>query len=155
MNDYDWEKIDDVVLALISLTLGANGPFTVRKTFGRALLDRLHERGWISNPVGRSQFVFLSDEGLAHAQEALERHLCKASGRAKVIKSRASKMTEARDGGRKVGSWAEEKTSPSLHADGLRSNESDTEPGYCLQTVQAANRAGDQASPGSSQDRLV
>ena len=37
-------------------------------------LNRLHERGMISNPRSRSKSVLLSEEGLARSRELFEQH---------------------------------------------------------------------------------
>jgi hypothetical protein len=35
----------------------------------------LHEKGYISNPIGKAKSVGLSEEGLRKAKELFERHL--------------------------------------------------------------------------------
>jgi hypothetical protein len=58
--------IDDCVLAL--LLLGRHGGQRVWKSFDWAAMGRLHEKGLISDPVGRAKSVVLTDEGLATAE---------------------------------------------------------------------------------------
>lgn len=59
--DYDHDKIDEAVLALAYLTLhdGAR----VWKSFDWDALGRLHEKGYISDPVSKAKSVVLTEEG--------------------------------------------------------------------------------------------
>ena len=63
--DYDEQKVDDAVLALLYLTLhdGARA----WKSFDWDALNRLHQKGYISNPVGKAKSVVFTDEGLSAA----------------------------------------------------------------------------------------
>jgi len=64
--EIDTGKIDDAVLALLWLTLhDENRPW---KGFDWESLRRLHEKGLIENPVGKTKSVVLSDEGLRRAK---------------------------------------------------------------------------------------
>jgi hypothetical protein len=63
----DTDKIDDCVLAL--LLLGRHDGQRVWKGFDWDTMDRLHEKGFISNPAGRAKSVVLSDEGLERAEQ--------------------------------------------------------------------------------------
>ena len=56
------DRIDDCVLAL--LLLGRHDGQRVWKTFDWAAMERLYEKGLISDPVGRVKSVALTDEGL-------------------------------------------------------------------------------------------
>jgi hypothetical protein len=60
------DRIDDCVLAL--LLLGRHDGQRVWKTFDWAAMERLHEKGLISDPVGRAKSVALTDEGLEKAE---------------------------------------------------------------------------------------
>jgi hypothetical protein len=64
--DLDTNKIDDAVLAL--LLLGASGN-RAWKGFDWDAMDRLHERGCISNPKTKAMSIVLTDEGLARAKQ--------------------------------------------------------------------------------------
>jgi hypothetical protein len=66
----DLEKIDDAILALLRLTLH-NGD-RAWKGFDFEVMDRLHERGYIHDPQGKSKSVVLTEEGLARSKELLE-----------------------------------------------------------------------------------
>jgi len=60
------DRIDDCVLAL--LLLGRHDGQRAWKSFDWAAMERLHEKGLISNPVGRAKSVVLTDEGLDKAE---------------------------------------------------------------------------------------
>lgn len=66
MADLDEAKIDRAVLALLSLTVHDGG--RAWKTFDWDAMNRLHTKGFISNPVGTAKSVVLTDAGLAEAQ---------------------------------------------------------------------------------------
>lgn len=63
----DTDKIDAAVLALLSLTL--HDERRAWKGFDWDALDRLHKRGFIENPVGKTKSVVLTDEGLRKSEE--------------------------------------------------------------------------------------
>lgn len=67
-SEIDTDRIDDAVLALLSLGLHDHG--RVWKTFDWNALDRLHKRGFISNPVGKAKSVMLTDKGLVRSAQA-------------------------------------------------------------------------------------
>ena len=62
----DHDKIDDAVLAL--LLLGEHDYQRVWKSFDWDALDRLHDKGMISDPKGKAKSVVLTDEGRAEAE---------------------------------------------------------------------------------------
>jgi hypothetical protein len=63
MDDYDREKVDEIVLALMYLTL--HDSYRAWKGFDWEVLDRLYEKGWIENPQSKAKSVLLTEEGLA------------------------------------------------------------------------------------------
>ena len=65
--DFDTEKIDEAVLALLYLTLHDDRAWK-RDTWKRDTMSRLHEKGFISNPVGKAKSVRLTDEGLRESE---------------------------------------------------------------------------------------
>jgi hypothetical protein len=67
----DREKIDNAVLALLYLTL--HDGFRAWKGFDWDTLDRLHEKGMIENPVGKTKSVVFTDEGLARSKQLFEK----------------------------------------------------------------------------------
>lgn len=70
--EIDTDRIDDTVLAL--LHLGRHDGVRAWKGFDWDALKRLHEKGLISNPVGKAKSVAFTDEGLRQS-EALCRNL--------------------------------------------------------------------------------
>jgi hypothetical protein len=60
------DRVDQAVLAL--LLLGLHDEFRVWKTFDWDALGRLHQKGFISNPVGKTKSVTLSEEGRREAE---------------------------------------------------------------------------------------
>ncbi len=64
--EIDTERIDEAVLALLYLTLH-NGA-RAWKSFDWDTLNRLHQKGYISNPVSRAKSVVLTDAGLREAE---------------------------------------------------------------------------------------
>ena len=68
--------IDDAVLALLYLTLHDGN--RAWKGFDRDVLERLHERGLIGDPVNKAKSVLLSEQGLRES-ERLFKHYFVAS----------------------------------------------------------------------------
>lgn len=68
--EFDTEKIDDAVLALLFLTR-CDDKFgvTAWKSHDWDALNRLHEKGYIGNPVSKNKSVALTEEGMARAEE--------------------------------------------------------------------------------------
>lgn len=76
----DKDKIDEYTLALLYLVvherhegLGARA----WKGFDWDTLSRLHEKGYISNPAGKTKSVGLTEEGFLKAEELFRRHFTK------------------------------------------------------------------------------
>ena len=65
MTNLDTDKIDDAVLAV--LMLGASGD-KAWKGIDAAALDRLHEKGMVGDPYGKTPTIELSAEGLARGR---------------------------------------------------------------------------------------
>ena len=71
---YDEQTVDDAVLALLHLTaFDDHGVTRAWKTFDWAALDRLHERGLISDPKSKAKSIVFSEEGARLAAELFER----------------------------------------------------------------------------------
>jgi len=66
----DPEKVDRAAMALMYLTL--HDRYRVWKGMDWNILDRLHERGWISDPVCKTKSVILTEEGEIAATQALK-----------------------------------------------------------------------------------
>ena len=66
----DENKIDRAVLAL--LYLGIHDGARAWKGFDWDAINRLHEKGFISDPRGRAKSVVFTEEGLAETRKLLE-----------------------------------------------------------------------------------
>lgn len=64
----DNDRIDAAVLALLWLNLETNG--MAWKAFDWGSMERLHERGLISNPVGKAKSVRLSEKGQEKGEQS-------------------------------------------------------------------------------------
>ena len=73
MFSYNQDKVDEMVLALMYLTSFEDefGTFSW-KGYDWDSLKRLHEKGLISNPVGKAKSVALSPEGKALMEKLFE-----------------------------------------------------------------------------------
>lgn len=69
--DYDEDKVDEAVLALMYLTI--HDQVRAWKGFDWDTLNRLHEKGLIANPKNKTKSVVLTEEGLARSEELFER----------------------------------------------------------------------------------
>ncbi|PYV43731.1 MAG: hypothetical protein DMG06_09510 [Acidobacteria bacterium] len=68
------DKIDDAVLALLHLTSFTDHGLTrAWKGHDWEALDRLHQKGYISDPKNKYKSVALTEAGRARAQELFER----------------------------------------------------------------------------------
>lgn len=65
--ELDTQKIDDAVLTL--LLLGIHDGARAWKGFDWDAMDRLHERGYISDPQSRAKSVVFTEEGLEQAKK--------------------------------------------------------------------------------------
>jgi hypothetical protein len=75
--DLDQSKIDDAVLAL--LRLGLHDENRAWKGFDWDALERLHAKGLIGNPRGKTKSVVFTQEGLERSEQLL-RSLFGANG---------------------------------------------------------------------------
>jgi len=60
--DIDEDKIDEAALALMYLTL--HDHYRAWKQIDWEVTNRLHEKGFICDPVGKVKSVIFTDEGL-------------------------------------------------------------------------------------------
>jgi transketolase N-terminal domain/subunit len=65
--NYNQARIDEVVLALLGASEFENGRVWKRIDF--AVMDRLHEKGLITDPHGKQESVYLTATGLALARQ--------------------------------------------------------------------------------------
>ena len=73
--DYDTDKIDEAVLALLYLTLHDVNPYGGRAWKGHDwdALDRLHAKGLIDQPRSKTKSVALDANGLKAAEQAFQK----------------------------------------------------------------------------------
>jgi len=73
--DYDKDKVDEYTLALLLLVShDREEGYGARawKGFDWETMNRLHEKGYISNPVGKAKSVVMTEEGYKKATELFE-----------------------------------------------------------------------------------
>ena len=78
--EQDTDKIDEYTLALLYLgTHDRQEGFGARawKGFDWEAMNRLHEKGYITNPVGKAKSVGMTEEGFQKAKELFEQHFKK------------------------------------------------------------------------------
>ena len=78
--DYDKDKVDEAVLALLYLTLHDVSEFGGRAWKGHDwdALDRLHEKDLISDPRSKAKSVVLDTDGIKAAEQAFRKLFGKA-----------------------------------------------------------------------------
>ena len=74
--EYDQDKVDEVVLALLQLTRCGDG--RAWKGHDWVTLDRLHEKGYIGDPKNKAKSVVLTEEGERRSRELFEKHFAKS-----------------------------------------------------------------------------
>lgn len=75
--DYDKDKIDEYTLALLYLVSHERQKgFGARawKGFDWDTMNRLHDKGYIMNPVGKAKSVGMTEEGYTKAKELFHEH---------------------------------------------------------------------------------
>ena len=76
--DIDTDKIDDAVLALLHLTsFEDHGVIRAWKGHDWDALNRLHEKGMISDPRTKAKSVLFSEEGTKRAKALFEKYFPK------------------------------------------------------------------------------
>jgi hypothetical protein len=78
--DDDKEKVDEVVLALMWLVIhGDRRQTRAWKGFDWDTLDRLYEKGLISDPKSKAKSVVLSDEAVKLSESLFKKHFGRTS----------------------------------------------------------------------------
>lgn len=78
--DYDDDKIDEMTLALLWLVTWNDG-YGPRAWKGHSwsVMDRLHAKGYISDPKGKAKSVMLTEKGKAKSEALFQRFFAKLS----------------------------------------------------------------------------
>jgi hypothetical protein len=78
--DYDKDKVDDAILALLWLTSFDEG-YGSRTWKGHDWdhMVRLHEKGFISNPKGKAKSVAFSEEGRKRSEDLFHKFFGQAT----------------------------------------------------------------------------
>ena len=73
--EYDKDKVDEMVLALMYLT-SSHDQYGTRawKGLDWAVLDRLHEKGYIGDPKSKGPTIALSEEGGKLSKELFDKY---------------------------------------------------------------------------------
>ena len=73
--EYDKDKVDEMVLALLYLTSFLD-EFGTRAWKGMdwGAMDRLYEKGYIGNPKGKAKSVVLTEDGEKLSEELFFKH---------------------------------------------------------------------------------
>jgi hypothetical protein len=76
--EYDEDKIDEVILALLYLNMFQHGG-AVRawKGFDWDAMNRLHQKGYIGDPKSKAKSVVMTEEGEVAAEEMFAKHFAK------------------------------------------------------------------------------
>jgi hypothetical protein len=74
--EIDTDKVDEAVLTLLHLTLHDGD--RAWKSFDWDAMSRLHEKGFISNPVGKAKSIVMTEEGLQESERLLKKLFAKS-----------------------------------------------------------------------------
>jgi hypothetical protein len=78
--EYDEDKVDEMVLALLCLTMFEDKPgYRAWKSQNWDSLDRLHAKGYTSDPASKAKSVVMTEEGVRRARELFEKHFALAA----------------------------------------------------------------------------
>lgn len=72
--EYDKDKVDEMVLALLYLTMFDENGARAWKSHDWDALGRLHEKGYISDPKSKAKSVVMTEEGAQQARELFEKY---------------------------------------------------------------------------------
>jgi hypothetical protein len=76
--EIDEEKVDEAVLALLYLTTFTDKPrWRAWKGHSWDVLDRLRQKGYISDPATKAKSVLLSEEGAQRSRDLFEKYFAK------------------------------------------------------------------------------
>jgi hypothetical protein len=76
--EYDKDKVDEMVLALLSLTMfDDRSGLRAWKGHDWDALDRLHAKGYISDPKSKAKSVMVSVKGVKRSRKLFEKNFGK------------------------------------------------------------------------------
>jgi hypothetical protein len=77
--EYDQDKVDEMVLALLSLTMFEEDQDGARAWKGHdwVAMDRLHTKGYVSDPKSKAKSVVVTVKGVQRSPELFEKHFGK------------------------------------------------------------------------------
>jgi hypothetical protein len=73
--DVDQDKLDQAVLALLSL--GRHVDDQTWKAFDWDVMSRLHQKGYITDPVGKAKSVLFTEAGLRESERLFSALFCR------------------------------------------------------------------------------
>lgn len=78
--EIDEEKVDEAVLALLYLTSFKDKPYRrAWKSHDWDSLDRLHQKGYISDPATKAKSVVLTDEGAMRSRDLFQKYFTRSA----------------------------------------------------------------------------
>jgi len=73
--EYDKDKVDEMVLALLYLTIFSDKPvMRAWKGVDWDTLDRLFQKGYIHDPKSKAKSVVMTEEGVKRSEELFSKH---------------------------------------------------------------------------------
>lgn len=77
--EYDEDKVDEMVLALLFLTMFDEDQYGARAWKGHdwGAMDRLYEKGYISDPKSKAKSVVVTPEAVRRSRKLFEKHFGK------------------------------------------------------------------------------
>jgi len=81
--EYDEGKVDEMVLAMLFLTTFEETPSGARAWKGHdwSVLDRLHAKGYISDPRSKAKSVVVTEEGVTQSRALFTKYFGKKLSR--------------------------------------------------------------------------
>lgn len=73
--EYDRDKVDEITLALLHLTTFKVGPgYNVWKGIDWDTMNRLHEKGYISNPKSKAKSVSIIEDAMKLSEQLFKKY---------------------------------------------------------------------------------
>jgi hypothetical protein len=98
----DTDRIDDAALALLLLGVCQKDPFSgalrTWKSFDWGVMNRLHEKGLIDDPVSKAKSVWLTEDGVKRAEAVFDELFRRAEKRPAHGPRASADRSDAADG---------------------------------------------------------